>query len=41
MQVPTVVGKETDPSEMEQSEALDGSMVSVTGRPDVAVAVGV
>jgi purine nucleoside phosphorylase len=36
-----VVGKETTPAEIEQSEVLEASMVNATGRPDVAVAVGV
>ena len=40
VQVPPV-RKVTTPAEMEQTEALDGSMVNVTGSPEVAVAVGV
>ena len=41
MQLPGVAGKETIPVEIEQSEVLDPSMVKATGKPEVAVAVGV
>ncbi len=40
-QVPAADRKATVPSEIEQSAVLDGSMLNVTDRPDVAVAVGV
>ena len=40
LQVPTV-RKETAPSEIEQTEEVVASIVMVTARPEVAVAVGV
>ena len=39
-QVPTPV-KETSAPLIEQTEVAEASMVNVTGRPEVAVAVGV